>query len=225
MDDNSTTLWRFVRGDLAVADFEVWLYRHQSLEHELGAEFYNELISFDYRDRQELFVLRKKLGAFLRPALMCECVTLPDMAMVPMGVDGLDRRVFATVRPLQEFGSSKWWLSLRHCSVCGQKWLVAQEERIYDDYFMRRLDEVEAQDILNGGLWPPDFSTYEQVLRVGKEISAAFRFSDELDKTLVWTAQDLRNERPDMTVQEIAELLGIDSDHADRLLAAAQRLE
>jgi hypothetical protein len=72
MDDISITLWRFVRGDLPVADFEAWLYRRQDLEQELGEALYMELISFNYQDQGELFVLRSKLGAFLRPTLKCE---------------------------------------------------------------------------------------------------------------------------------------------------------
>jgi hypothetical protein len=219
MDDISTTLWRFVRGDLPVADFEVWLYGHQDLEQELGEALYVELISFNYQDQGELFVLRSKLGAFLRPALKCECVTLADMATVAMGCDGLDKRVFATVRPCQDFGENRWWLSLNRCTACGQHWMVAQEERIYDDYFMRRLNDVEAREILNSNRWPDDFSTYERVLRVGRQLSTPCRFFDELAGSLVWTAQDLRKERPDITAQEIADLIGVSSDHADRLLA------
>jgi len=37
----------------------------------------------------------------------------------------------------------------------------------------------------------------------------------------VWTVQDLRKERPDISVQEIAHLLGVSSEHAERLLLEA----
>jgi predicted transcriptional regulator len=37
---------------------------------------------------------------------------------------------------------------------------------------------------------------------------------------LIWTAQDLRKERPEITVDEIAHLLGIERRHAERLLKA-----
>lgn len=221
MDDASTTLWQFVRGDLAIANFEAWLYRQPSLEQELGSALYMELISFDYRDSRDLFVLRGRIDARLRPALKCECVTLADMAAVPMGCDGLDQRVFATVRRVCDYGSTRWWLSLNHCSACGQDWMVAQEERIYDNYFMRRLDEVEARKIVDANQWPDDFSTYERVLRVGRNLTEPYRFLNGLAGSLVWTVQDLRKERPDISVQEIAHLLGVSSEHAERLLLEA----
>ncbi len=66
---DTITLWRFVRGDMTAADFETWLYAQDDLERHLGSALYMELISFDYRDQRELFVLRQKLAAFLRPDL------------------------------------------------------------------------------------------------------------------------------------------------------------
>jgi hypothetical protein len=216
----TTTLWRFVRGDLPVASFEAWLYAQKDLERDLGEELYMELLSFDYRDRRELVLLCEKLATFLRPALECECVTLPDMAMVPMGCEGVDERVFASVQRTANHGSEKWWLSLNRCRVCGQDWMIAQEERIYDDYFLRRLTAHEARAITDDARWPDDFSTYEKVLELGSRLSKAYRFLDDLSPTLIDSARDLKRTRPTISIEEIAKLLGVDVAHARMLLSA-----
>jgi hypothetical protein len=42
--------------------------------------------------------------------------------------------------------------------------MVAQEERIYDEYLLKRLDAAEAQAVVAGGDRPADFISYESVL-------------------------------------------------------------
>jgi hypothetical protein len=216
----TTELWRFVRGDIPPADFEAWLYAQEQLESDLGEALYFEIVSSNYQDRQALFVVREQLAAFLRPTLTCECITLPDMAAVPMGSDGLDERVFATLERVCVHGGSQWWLYLSKCAICGQNWMVAQDERIFDQYFLRRLEPTEAQHISAAGHWPTDFITYERVLSVGCALGRHWRFSDPLSPALVCTAKDLRKERPNITVEEIASLIGVSPAEADRLLLA-----
>lgn len=150
----------------------------------------------------------------------CECTALPDLAVVPMGGDDLDVRVFATVKPVREHGGPQWWLYLSSCSSCGQNWLVAQEERIFDDYFLKRLSVPEAGQIVVSGDWPEEFSTYERVLTVGHALSKPCRFFDPLAASLVWTAQDLRKERPTIAVDEIARLIGSTPAQVELMLGA-----
>ena len=137
-----------------------------------------------------------------------------------MGCDDLDQRFFATVDIVREHGGDQWWLYLSECGRCGQFWMVAQEERIFDDYFLRRLTAEQAQDIVGEGHWPTDFITYERVLKVGMRLSRPCIFLEAMAPSLIWTAQDLRKERPDMSVEEIAELIGVRPAAVRRLLAA-----
>ena len=148
----------------------------------------------------------------------CLCATLSDLAVVPMGGSGLDDRVFATVDVIRHHSGDLWWLYLARCNACGQRWLVAQEERIFDDYFLRRTSEEEGAAIA-AGCWPDDFITYERVLKIGRALSKPCRFLDPLAGSLVWSAHDLRNARSDITVDEIAWLLGVTAKDAKRLLA------
>lgn len=150
---------------------------------------------------------------------LCCCASLPDLAAVPMGGDGLDDRVFATLDIALERGGECWWLYMSICSVCDQRWMIAQEERIYDEYFMRRIERTDAEAMVAGGPWPEEFDTYERVLRVARNLGQhPFTFLDNLAGDLVDTAWDLRKARPNITVEEIAHLIGVKAEHVVRLL-------
>ena len=150
----------------------------------------------------------------------CCCASLPDLAVVPMGGDGLDERVFATIERIRDHGGDLWWLYLSKCKACGQDWMIAQEERIFDCYFLRRLEAGDAHAIIAGERWPAEFGTYERVLKTGRTMVRPCIFFDALAPSLVWTAQDLRKERPGITIWEIAHLLDISPAQAASLLAA-----
>jgi hypothetical protein len=148
----------------------------------------------------------------------CCCRSLPNLAVIPMGGDGQDERVFATLNNIRDHSAHLWWLYLSKCSACEQDWLVAQDDRIYDNYYLKRLDREEGQDIAEGVRWPDDFISYERVLRLGRTLSQAWTFVDPQSPALIATAEDLRKERPDITVEEIAYLLAIKPKAAARLL-------
>src|SRR5262249_3886429 len=83
----SDWLWPFVRGDVPPRDFEQWAYLAPELEKSLSSELYLETISADYRDEGAVYALRKRLAQYARASfpLRCQCITLPDLADVPMG--------------------------------------------------------------------------------------------------------------------------------------------
>jgi hypothetical protein len=150
----------------------------------------------------------------------CLCASLPDLAVVHMGTeDGADERVFATLETVCDHGGDLWWLYLSRCSACGQNWMVAQEERIYDDYYLRRLDPAGARAITAEQSWPDEFITYERVLKIGRALSWPFTYLDGLSPALVDTVKDLRRERPEISILEIAHLLGIPPGCAAQLLS------
>lgn len=139
-----------------------------------------------------------------------------------MGGDGLDERVFATVEKLVDHGGAAWWLHLSQCRVCNQHWMIAQEERIFDEHFLRRLTVDQASRISFNAEWPVEFLSYERVLKTGHALHIRpCVFFERLSPSLVWTAEDLRKERPDISEAEIAFLLGVTIPQAKRLVAAA----
>ena len=87
--------------------------------------------------------------------------------------------------------------------------MIAEEQMVYDDYYMRRLDPVEAQKITELGCWPDEFITYERVLKIGRELSTPCIALDPLSSFLIRAAEDLRKERPNISIWEIAHLLGV----------------
>jgi len=150
----------------------------------------------------------------------CWCHSLADLAVVPMGGDGFDERLFASLERMREHGGAQWWLYLSRCGACGQDWLVAQDERIYDNYYLKRLSPSEAREVAEANRWPDDFITYERVLRLGRRLAQPWTFLDPRSPSLVWTAEDLLKERPGITIDEIAYLLAIEPEAASRLLSS-----
>ena len=153
----------------------------------------------------------------------CICASLPDLAHIAMGdSQQRDEKFLATVEEVRRAGSEQWWLYLGKCRVCEQDWLVAQEERIYDEHFLERLQPVAAALIITTGKWPDTFISYERVLRVGKSLATPCRFLDSMAASLLWTVEDLRKERQDISPAEISDLLGISEAHAEKLIVASR---
>ncbi|MDJ0276899.1 hypothetical protein QLH51_08835 [Sphingomonas sp. 2R-10] len=153
----------------------------------------------------------------------CVCASLSDLAAVPMGGDGLDERVFATIEEIRRHGDDLWWLHLARCSACNQHWMIAQEERIFDIHFLRRVGDDVAEHIMRGD-WPAEFMTYERVLEIGHAFATPCVFLDPHASSLQWSAEDLRAARPNITIGEVARLLGVTPKNAARLLRGQGRL-
>ena len=214
-----SNLWAFARGHTAEITFEKWFLAQDDLEASLGEDLHWSLASADYRDKDVVWKLRKSLAQRLRAHEKCECASIRDLAAIPMGGDGLDERVFATIENVRDHGDDLWWLHLSKCSECDQHWMIAQEERIFDEYFLRRVSREAAEGILVG-TWPDDFITYERVLNIGHTFATPCAFLDAMSGSLIWSAEDLRKARPEITVDEIARLLGVTPKNAKRLLEA-----
>ena len=149
------------------------------------------------------------------PGLCC-CKALADFAVVPMGGIGFDEIVFASFKETVKYGGDRWWLYVSTCLACRQDWMIAQDERIYDNYYLQRILPASVKEIIDFCWWPDEFLTYERVLRLGKATGRFWTFEDPLSLALVTTAEDLRRERPDITVEEIADLLTIPVAQASR---------
>jgi hypothetical protein len=136
-----------------------------------------------------------------------------------MGAHGQDERVFATLEQVRDHGGTQWWLYASQCTECRQGWLIAQDERIHDNYYLKRLTAEELRRIVDCNDWPDHFLTYEQVLKLGVSSGHTCRFIDAESPALVWTVGDLKRERPTISVEEIASLLAIPVSNASQLLS------
>ena len=90
IDSVLAEIWRFVRGDADVSDFEQWLYANSDeFSARLGDEGLLEVISANYQSADDV----ARVKAILRDhanrvsPLPCRCLTLPNHAVVDMGND------------------------------------------------------------------------------------------------------------------------------------------
>lgn len=210
-------VWRFVRGDTPVPEFEDWCYGTTALEQVLGTALYMEVVSTRFGDPEELDRIRARLREFarLRSELRCQCVTIADRDIIDMGERD---DFFATLDERKRRGDPWWWLHLDVCRVCGQGWLVAQEERQNDLYCLRRLDARETAGVIERSVWPSDFDRYETLLRMGADAGRSVTFVDPLgDSSLAQTMADVARERPGISLSELCELLNLDRGIAETI--------
>lgn len=149
----------------------------------------------------------------------CHCSALTDFALVGMGdANELDKRVFASLDLVLNYGGEKWWLYVSRCSVCLQYWMIAQEERIHDNFFFKRIDPETFLAIVETSDWPSDFMQYEELLRLARDAGHVTIYLDPRSIALVETVNELRTARPDISPDEVAFLLSISTKQALKLL-------
>ncbi|MEP3226622.1 MAG: hypothetical protein ABJO01_11655 [Parasphingorhabdus sp.] len=210
-------LWQFARGDWQRKGFEDWLYSQDGLEGFLGEELYLELVSCDFSNSEEVWKLRQSVAEAIDKYRQCECPKIRDLDFIPMGFDGDDERFFANLTEILNYGEKKWWLYISKCGRCETLWMVGQDDRHYDDYFLNRISNHQLDNAQKGD-WPELFFTYERMLALGRDLSTAPIYCDPASPGLKWTVEDLLKERPAITQDEISDVLGISVEHASWLM-------
>lgn len=149
----------------------------------------------------------------------CCCSDLDDFVVVGMGdPESLDERIFSTLDRIKEHGGEQWWLYAATCDACGASWMIAQDERIHDNFYLKRVDAKTLEEIVNLSRWPDDFLRYEQVLRLGRQSGETAHFLNPQSPALVKTVDDLRRERPEIPCEEIAYILDISLELVEKLI-------
>ncbi|MBF5042267.1 hypothetical protein FGE12_07640 [Aggregicoccus sp. 17bor-14] len=234
-DDITERLWAFVRGDVPVPEFERWVYAEPRLESELGQALFLMAISTHFTDRAEVWSLRCALAAHARgrPSPDCCCIRLRTLDVVDMGHfqapapafeagrEWSDGDVFRSLEQVAQRGDPYWWLWAARCRLCGQGWLIGQEERQNDVFCMLRLDARQLQDIVAQQQWPSDFDAYETLLRIGFDRGRRVRFAEPMTSSMNATIADLARARPGIAISEVARLLNLDLATATELARKA----
>ena len=138
-----------------------------------------------------------------------------------MGFDGDDEKFFANLTEILSYGPKKWWLYISKCNRCNTLWMVGQDDRHYDDYFLNCISSDQL-DRAKKGEWPELFFTYERMLAIGRDLSTAPIYEDPASPSLKWTVEDLLKERPTIKDSKIAHILGVSVEHASWLVKAAK---
>ncbi len=209
-DDFANIIWKFVRGDLPVGDFEQFIYQTSQLRDYLGTDLYFKLIENDYRNKDATFQLKQSLATHQRAEhpTECKCIELQDLSVIDMGSH---EKVFQTLYEVAIRGQPYWWLYLSGCSKCGQKWLVAQEERHNDIFCLQRIDLETAKRIIDQGIWPTTFDRYEDLLIIGMHAGTGVRFLEPMKSiSLRDTIIDVARGRPDVPISHLSKLLNVD---------------
>jgi hypothetical protein len=140
---------------------------------------------------------------------LCACALLSDRAIVPMGVSLLYHDVYETLEEVKQRGDPYLWLSANKCRLCGQWWLVAQEDH-NDVWCLRRLNQETADRLLKDDLWPPDFDNYSTLLSAGLEAGIFVSYHEPENLELRANMALLAGETPGIRVSELAKLLNLD---------------
>ena len=161
---NVHVIWTFVRGDMEAADFERWLYANSSLEGELGAQFYLDVISADYANKLAAGDVKASLEDYAEENTdrRCECLTLGDFYRIFTNEEW--EKVFKTFEKRAERGEPFWWISAHQCTACGQGWLVACDPDEYE-FLLKRLRPEEIEEIIEDHRWPGDFDNFDILRR------------------------------------------------------------
>jgi hypothetical protein len=107
-------LWRFLRGDRAVAEFEQWIYAHSDeLESRLGKQPALEVLASNFRSSEAVVGAKQLLREYSEGVsdLKCRCVTLPNIAIIDMGEES--EPVLATIEERRSRGDHREQLSAR----------------------------------------------------------------------------------------------------------------
>jgi hypothetical protein len=166
---NESLIWQFVRGDLSSTEFQDTLYEDVSNEELFGHDLWLELISCNYNNKDKSYQLRTELREFLRERFprQCRCLEYKNIEVSDMFDN--DELGFNVLERVVDRGQPFWWLYMSKCRVCGQQWLVGQEERQNDVFILKRLNDSVATEIQDSNIWPNDFNTYESLLRIGSK--------------------------------------------------------
>lgn len=100
--------------------------------------------------------------------------------------------------------------------------MVACEQRIYDVYFLFRLDSDETNQILLTHIWPDRFKLYRDLLQQAVEVGCSVSYIDPLNSLeIYWTIVDVALADPEISIFELEELLPIDIDTVEAIAKKA----
>ena len=211
-------LWKFVRDDLGVREFESWLYDETALETAFDDVAYLALIGCDFRNKDDTSKIKASIRAALEPKENCRCSAVRNLDNIEMGGDFFFEKFFATLTKFVSPQTEQWWLYISRCDVCATNWLIAQEERIHDQFYVERISDQVARDATEGN-WPDRFQTYADVLETGVKLNVSqCTFLDPMSGALQVTVEELLQTVPKISAEEVGTKLGIAPDHAKLLM-------
>lgn len=169
-----SALWQFVRGDMPIRTFELWIYSNDNdvLRQTFGEDSYLELVMLDYKDGREIYDLKIAIYKFLiQFQESCLCYTFPNNTLLYPFTDDAEEifikeqiDLLKNTLSIENFSGkppihgSRWYHpgALCCCSECKTWWFVIFEETEGADYYLVRLNKEEALLISRFPSWPSE---------------------------------------------------------------------
>lgn len=212
-EDLRKIVLKFVRGETSIADFEAWLYHDETLERAVGSEFHLDIISCNFRNKHEVFFIKKRLRELAIQRQQCWCEHLCDMDALGFAGEEIQTAFWDTVTRFVVPQDPQWWRYVSKCSACQTCWLVAQEEVFNDICYLERISDDAANRAQNGH-WPARFETYPDVLSHGSVLGIA----DPLEGPIQVKAAEMLEKNPNVSAETMGNILGLRTTHAEILI-------
>lgn len=131
------------------------------LQEFLGPETYLKVLECGYGSKRDVYELRTMLRLWLEQNTKhaCECVTWSSHQVIGLGYETRPAILFEQFDVLKERNP---WLTLVRCKVCGGYWYIAMDT-VDDDYYLSRLSEEQANEVLSQDKWPNIFDKLKNV--------------------------------------------------------------
>lgn len=158
-------IWKFVREDMYINEFEAWLYQSKELESEIPAELYLEALSFNYKSHSEaeLKALKSHLREWLESSFHyeCPCITLKDYDDTYAICTSYNWEKYTFVLDHLEKSCKILLTKNKHmrmvvCLQCNTYWYLGND-LFRDGFIFKRLNATEIAKIQNHHEWPTDF--------------------------------------------------------------------
>ncbi|SHM91978.1 hypothetical protein [Roseibium suaedae] len=186
----------FLRNDLSNREFEKCLYNSIEINDIIGNELYLKAISTNFKQKNEVENLKDIIREFFLK-ILCSCQLEPSRKVSLMG------RKPAYLEQVERCVNGKFWLHRFRCNSCGDKWLMAAEEIIYDTWIIERESE----------LIPDIFLTYQDLMEFNKSTGIQIRYENPYISMEIPSAiQILKEEDKSISNERLSNIIGVDID-------------
>jgi len=164
----SDKFWEFLRDDLNIKEFELWVYLTEDLENILPHDLYYELLNFHYHNYNKYMLkrLKEKIGYWLETnneIYDCLCIQFKNKHSFGISTetnlecDILDVNYFTS--NYIKICKKNRWLRLYSCPKCNDFWCVYFDTDDFN-YILVRQNESQAEKIQINNIWPEEFEKY-----------------------------------------------------------------
>lgn len=158
-------IWKFVRGDTLLYEFEEWFYQTEELESQMPADLHFEVLSFNFKKHSdtELKAIKKQLREWLESTYQyqCPCIKLQDFderfdIQASYNIKEYTLILNHLENSCQSICAKNDHMKMLLCLHCNTHWYIGND-LFRDGFLLKRLNTTEITNIQNLNQWPTDF--------------------------------------------------------------------